>query len=352
MSTVAQISRQPSPPAGSPRRRRLLAAPIVALLFGLAPLTQFPASAQDEEDRPPAWRRIADRIAVNSLDEEAESDELIEGESSDEEYAEEIETFEGGVDPELGAPAADAPDAPAGMELDAVEVTEEGVIVTVDDAESADMARSLTVAERGTIGVAAGGGRRGQVQINLGKESHDSGELPNLFENPEVLRLLGDKPRFVYTSVRTPDPMVFPPVRNAAIYAELSLEAQNLIKRGQLEEAQERYRRILDLDDRRYTLEMRRKIEELNRRIGHERMVLAGETPVDVELPQWVRANTRGILYEENDPMALVGDFTLRVGDVLPNFPDVKIESITKRAVRFRVSDKKSFNVEVKGLPE
>jgi hypothetical protein len=340
------------------RLRTLAAAGMAALLVGLAPGTFSAAWAQDDGERPPAWRRIADRIAVNSLEGEEDADELFDGEYDyDGDYddmGEDIETFEGGIGPEdVEEPIESEGPTTDLMEIEGVEITEEGVIITVDEVDPATMGRPLSVAEQGTIGVATGGGRRGQIQINLGKESHDTGDLPpNLFENPEVLRLLGDDPRFIYTAVRTPDPMVFPPVRNAAIYAELTLEAQNLISRGELEEAQERYHRILELDDRRYTLEMRRKIEDLNRRIGRQRIILEGRAEPEARLPQWVRANTRGILYEENDPMALVGDFTLRVGDVLPNFPDVKVEAISKQTVRFRVADRQSFNVAVKGLPE
>jgi hypothetical protein len=333
------------------RGRTLAVASAAALMFGLAPALLTPAWAQDD-DRAPAWRRIADRIAVNSLDEEENSDELFDGEAPE---AMDGEGEEFGSPGDGEQPVED--DTPEGAatdltEIEGIEITEEGVIVTIEEPDPASMGRPLSVAERGTIGVATGGGRRGQVQINLGKESQDTGVLTNLFEDPNVLRLLGDEPRFVYRAVNMPDPMLFPPVRNAAIYAELTLEAQNLIERGQLEEAQERYVRILELDDRRYNLEMRNKIEQLNRRIGRERVAIQGNVEPEVRLPPWVRQNSRGILYEENDPMALVGDFVLRVGDVVPSFPDVKIESISKHSIRYNVAGRRSFNVEVKGLPE
>lgn len=323
-------------------RRAGLSAALVSLLLagGVSPVSS-------QEEGQPAWKRIADKISRNSLEE-----------SSPEELP-------GIVEPsDPGAAAANAPSAEAGAGAAAPAGPEGGVIVDAVTGEVLSGGRpteetslvpevnTMTTAAPGTIGLPQAGGARGRgdARINLGKESEDQGTTVDLFRDPEVRRMLGDNPRFIYGAVESPDPMVFPPVRNAAIYAELTRDAEALIKRGKLAEAQLKYKRILDLNDKRYIMEMRNKIAELNSRMGAQKMVLDESQMINVQLPQWVRTNTRGILYEESDPMVLVGDFMLRVGDPVPSHPEVRVENITKRQVTYRVSDRKSFNVAVKGF--
>lgn len=302
------------------------------------------AVAQDEDQ--PAWERIGEKLSPNSLEESSpeelptvilEGDEAgsAETEMDEEAWAEEAMQADDGMESE------EAPQAEAAMEEEA-------------PADEREEPEQMDTAAPGTIGLpqAGQGRRRGDDNINLGKESDDDGTVVNLFEDPEVRRMLGDNPRFIYGALTSPDPMVFPPVRNAAIYAELTMEAERLINQGKLEEAQQRYKRILDLNDKRYMLEMRNKIAQLNNRIGRASMVLDDEPLLEVKLPQWIRVNTRGILFDEADPMVLVGDYTLHVGDPVPSHPEVRVESVSKRTVTYRVSDRKSFTVAVKGFQE
>lgn len=350
------------------------------VLSGLSDL-RAQEEAQPEEGGQPAWERIAEKLSPNSL-EESSPEELptviLPGDESGTETMEEELGEEAGEIQDEAALEAEAgeelPAAPpdvvqaaeaaleAGMEAAPEAAPEEGLEDGIEEgiaeegaveAEVEDMLQGrMDAAAPGTVGLPQAGGRQsgGGPNINLGRESQDTGQVANLFEDPEVRRMLGDNPRFIYGALRSPDPMIFPPVRNAAIYAELTAEAERLIKQGKLEEAQQCYKRILDLNDKRYALEMRNKIAQLNNRMGAARMILEDEAMIDVKLPPWVRTNTRGILYDETDPMVLVGDYTLRIGDPVPSHPEVRVEAVTKRTVTYRVADRQSFNVAVKGF--
>jgi len=188
------------------------------------------------------------------------------------------------------------------------------------------------------------------TDINLGKESDEPSSTRRLFEDPNVLRLLGDHPRFIYDAESRPDPMIFPPVRNAAIYTELSLEADKFVREGKLAAALENYKKIMDLHDRRFIVEVRNKIADLQASL-YMQSDIPMEEAVKAELPMWVSDNTRGVLFDALQPMCLVGDFLLRVGDAVPNFPGVRVAAIDKQLVIFEVAEAK-FAIDVVGYDE
>lgn len=202
----------------------------------------------------------------------------------------------------------------------------------------------------GTIGVpsASGEARRSKIQINLGRESEEAGSINDLFSEPRFKRMLGEAPRFIYNANNRPDPMVFPPVRNAAIFAELKLEAERLIEEGELAGALEAYKKILALNDRRYLVEARNQIADLSAQLGAIASTTDGDGDILAELPLWIRDNTRGILLIQSSPMCLVGDFLLKAGEAVPSYPRVQVASIDKEKVTFEVAGQK-FEVEVKG---
>ena len=96
---------------------------------------------------------------------------------------------------------------------------------------------------------------QGGDPVRLGLESDEdaSSLAANLFSNPEMLKLLGDKPRFVYDPAEKQDPMLVPWVRSAAIFSELSEQAEAMMKLGNVDAAVEVYGRILALQDPRFT---------------------------------------------------------------------------------------------------
>lgn len=254
-------------------------------------------------EREPAWKRIANKIARNSITESAPA-----------EIPEEFRN-------DFGA------------------------------SESS----SLIPPEGGTIGLPQvrerSRGRRGNTSdINFGKEYQETGSVRDLFTDAEVLRMLGDNPRFVYASINTPDPMIFPPVRNAAMYIELTYDAEALLEAGEFGKAVKLYRKVLALGDPRYSAEMRNKIAKLNAEIGASAVALEAPDLDDIQLPTWISDNTNGVLYTEDDPMCLIGDFLLHVGDELPNYPQVKVTRVGKQSVTFQVAGRKEFEIEVKGI--
>lgn len=195
---------------------------------------------------------------------------------------------------------------------------------------------------------------KGKTKINLGKESEENGGVKNLFQDPAVLQMIGEKPRFIYNADQRPDPMVFPPVRNAAIYAELSLQAEALIRDNKFEEAAVVYAKIVDLKDRRYIAEAKQKISEIQVALGAEQAQrnqtqVASNQPV--ELPDWIRENTSGVLFDKAVPMCLVGDFLLKPGDPIPSYPEVRVLSIAKEKVTYQIASQ-DFPVDVKGYDD
>ena len=290
----------------------------LAAALGLCPAA---ASAQGS-----AIKRLAEKLSVSSVDEapEAPAEEAAaEGEAP--------QAAPAGGEPVI----AEAGDETAALERPA---EEEGELVP-------------------TIGLPMetdGKSKKGESQINLGKESEEQGQVANLFADPNVLKLIGDKPRFIYNAEGRPDPMVFPPIRNAAIYSELSIQAEALEKENKLTEALVLYDRILSLNDRRFTPPIREKVAQLHAALGNERAaaeVQLASANIAPELPEWVRENTSGVLLDSNQSMCLVGDFLLKAGDAIPTYPNVKVTSIEREKVVFEVSETK-FDVDVKGYDE
>jgi len=187
----------------------------------------------------------------------------------------------------------------------------------------------------------------GESAIDLGRESDEPISIRELFNDPNFLRLLGEKPRFVYRAEDKPDPMVFPPVRNQAIFQELWAESEELKKAGRWEEALQKYHQILDMNDERFIVQTRSAIAEARRVLGV--IVTPPDPTLNVELPDWVRNNARGVLFDERNPMCLVGESLLAVGDYVPGFADVTIVRIEKQTIVFSVLERE-FPVEVSGV--
>ncbi len=270
-------------------------------LIALIIMTSFVASAANAQ---PAWKRVAKKLRPTSL-------ETPEGEAFINEVPDESDV-------------AIAPE--------------------VTDLESSD--GSLVPEAGSTIGMMSP-----DKQINLGKESDESGARKDLFSDSRIRRMLGQAPRFVYDAANRPDPMIFPPVRNAAIYAELSLDAEAMIENEDFLGALSAYQKILELNDRRFSTEMTRKMADLRSAIGAASNIDMPVELVSAELPSWIEDNTNGILYDKNNPMCLIGDYLLGVGETVPTYPEVNIASITPELVIFQIAEEK-FEIPVKGYTE
>jgi len=73
-----------------------------------------------------------------------------------------------------------------------------------------------------------------------------------------------------------------------------------------------------------------------------------GEEPI--ELPSWVKANTTAIMLGPNPVVIVENDF-LRVGDFVPKFAGIRVKSISDAEVVYVYQDQ-DFPVQVSGNPE
>lgn len=188
-------------------------------------------------------------------------------------------------------------------------------------------------------------------RIDLGLESEENAALfaTDLFKNQEIRRMLGDEPRFIYDPGRKPDPMLLLWVRNAAIFRELSEQAEALVEAEQFEEAIVLYQRVKELGEPQYHAAAQQKLTEIALLQQDLIEELVGETTIEnIELPPWVRDNTTGIIKSPGIDLCLVGEFMLRVGDVLPNYPEIEVASIEGKRVIYQIKHQ-TFEVE---LPE
>jgi len=167
-------------------------------------------------------------------------------------------------------------------------------------------------------------------------------------------RLLGETPDFVYDHRGHRDPMLLPWTHFQGTAAQTLYDAQVALQTGNLEGAEKGFnevRRIgrwLDangflLSAMKKTLEKAlgglRSVEEKRLKTIEEeyaRMVAEGEAVP--ELPPWVAANTRAVLYSTDLPLCLVGPYVLAQGEAVPLQPvEVTVEKIEPMAVTYRV---------------
>jgi hypothetical protein len=181
---------------------------------------------------------------------------------------------------------------------------------------------------------------------DIGLESQDnpSEMARNLFDNPEIRRLLGDNPRFIYNPAGKPDPMLVPWVRDAVIFEELSMIAAGMLANNQTAEAKQVYHRIIEMKNPRYTVVAQACLAQI---MTAEEVATTAAQNVDqpvpeaqIQLPEWVNSNTSGVIVSPGRNLCLVGDFMLHVGDNLPNYPEVTVAGITSDTVTYSIRNK------------
>ncbi|NQU42809.1 hypothetical protein HQ520_05955 [bacterium] len=167
--------------------------------------------------------------------------------------------------------------------------------------------------------------------------------------NPQVRKLLGENPDFIYDPQGRRDPMLIPWARLRVMTEELDTIGKQARADQDLDLARRAYRQVLRLvasvQDVWLRPEMRENLLSQARQNLSEVDTLSvqgyGLRGGETTLPLWVRNNTTGIIYDESDPMALVGPYPLRVGDMVPGQQmEVVVEKIGLDAVEYRISDK------------
>ena len=174
----------------------------------------------------------------------------------------------------------------------------------------------------------------------------------NLVADPAVAaKLLTSRKPFLYDGKGRPDPMIIPWVRTEIVTNEQIAQARQYVTDAEIltdfEAKKARYLLAIQELDRviksdptsRYGKDAQALKDKIRALI--EKIPAAGATPTPAttkppELPPWVASNTRAIIYDaspKHDSTVLVGDDMLRVGDVVPKYPEVKVLQIDLRSV-------------------
>jgi hypothetical protein len=193
----------------------------------------------------------------------------------------------------------------------------------------------------------------------------DEGAALNIFADPAVAQklLFGGK-KFLYDAKGRPDPMVIPWVRTEIVLRERINQAQAYIKkadgaqdvetkRSLYIQALEEFDQVVKADptsilgkDARVQSE---KIRALLDKLPPKGVVLTPTPTKPPELPPWIPANTKAILFDQSpkhDHRVLVGDEVLRVGSAVSKYPEAKIIEISREAVVYEYM-KTRFNIKV-----
>lgn len=196
----------------------------------------------------------------------------------------------------------------------------------------------------------------GDKKLDIGSELEETTSTlaVNLFQDPEIRKLLGDSPRFVYDPDGKSDPMVVPWVRRAAIIKELLVRADGQLAAGRADQAVAIYKTVLDMRDQRFVGVVQQKLAELAKQQQTDAVNLAKAQAVQtasekVELPGWVHDNTVGVLLDKKGAgsgLCLVGEYMLRIGEAVPTYPDVTVAAIGEKSVTYRYKNH-DFSVEL-----
>ncbi len=208
-------------------------------------------------------------------------------------------------------------------------------ITNVDKLESA-MRTSSALAPRGA-----------------GLELNEISEPRDLLIDSEHLRtLLGTIPAFVYSPGATPDPMIVPWSRARVLTAELLHLAEQAQKSKKWDIAEDLYLQVLEIAESLDSAGLHVPIVEKNSQIaqaGLKEVAIAQESETATlnlkkrkvqKLPPKIRNNTIGILYDPADPVCIVGNDILHVGDIVPDKSvEVFVDKITPNTVHYKIYD-------------
>lgn len=228
------------------------------------------------------------------------------------------------------------------------EITAEGEVIEVSD--NPDLSETTVIDLEALINLPA--------SARLRREADENTAQPNsVFDNAELrARYLGEKPRFVYIP-KGVDPMIIPWIRERIVVGELIGDAQaefdaakrEATKDLQIAAATKVLRKVEGIAAEYPSNNRLADIQKMADDIRAYLLSLTVETidtdtttrPIvarEIQLPTWVRENTRGIIIDPIEPeksITLVGDLILRQGDVVERFPAVRVKSIQERRVIF-----------------
>lgn len=188
--------------------------------------------------------------------------------------------------------------------------------------------------------------------LDFGRELDEPATPRWLFEEEDKVReLLGLNPRFIYNPKNLRDPMVIPWIRQNVIAQELFNDIQKLIKEERYDEAIQKLTTIID------SYPGTSVYSQAQKELARLKSLLAKQETVKqqlaqgqrIVLPPWIYENTKGVIWDPEKPVVLVGEYTLGVGEAIPKYPDITVESIQEKVVVFKYKEK-LFKVTVEAL--
>ncbi len=191
----------------------------------------------------------------------------------------------------------------------------------------------------------------------LTESGYDPENPPNLFDNDaRILEIFKGKPKFVYLPEGT-DPMIIPWIRIRIIAEEMFADAKLFAANrdydqsiAKLNEIREKYPNTPTADMIPQELERVEKLRFAALNNTNPQVVTRknDDDPVKApELPTWVYDNTTAIMMGP-EPVVVIGNDFLHVGDQVPRYAAVTVKSISESAVIFEFQDKE-FQYEVLG---
>ena len=188
-------------------------------------------------------------------------------------------------------------------------------------------------------------------RTEMGREADEDLQDPrNLFESEATqTALLGDTPDFVYFPEGV-DPMIIPWVREQIVVDEKLGDARELVDRARRDRDKDAAQRALEivqeLEENYPEAASRNNIREVRRAAENIMAQDFSSGPVtrqptvapepEVELPPWIKLNTRGVLLDRDNPsesLALVGNFIVKAGEPIERFPAVTVKEILPQQV-------------------
>jgi hypothetical protein len=170
-----------------------------------------------------------------------------------------------------------------------------------------------------------------------------------------VENLLGTAPRFVYVPQGI-SPMIIPWVREQVVLEELEMEVARLRATGAPEDLQKALETVRRVNEQyganpnaawarvaeTTLLAQLRGPEDATAQPEQPLEVVQGPTAEEIILPAWIRDNTKGVMFDKQDPgrsMVLVGRDLLNPGQRVPRYSQVIVKEIGQSQVDNRVED-------------
>ncbi len=170
-----------------------------------------------------------------------------------------------------------------------------------------------------------------------------------------VENLLGAAPRFVYVPQGI-SPMIIPWVREQVVLEELEMEVARLRATGRPENLQKALETVRRVNEQyganpnaawaraaeTTLLAQLRAPDEATDQPERPIEVVQGPSAEEVILPAWIRDNTKGVMFDKENPgrsMVLVGRDLLNPGQRVPRYSQVIVKEIGQSNVDNRVED-------------